>query len=810
MRRGKRVLLKGTVLEVWLLCCLVVGQERVSFLPLPDQAVKAGDIAVPVMKKVQPLSSVGAELPDSFIIRNEGGQVDYDSEQHTIFYVAGKNPIYVRTGDGQEIYAQQVMADTEERIATLIGPLTIYQGETLAVAEEGTYDWENEIARVSNVRAKTGGVIVRGSDAEYGRNAAGRERMVIEHAFVTTEDIEKPSMWVGTGTLTVYPGDYGRITRLSFAGEERDVVVPILGWVPLSHSLNPDEGYMPLPGVKTRWGTYLFNRYGFLLGNRHVQHGKPVSDYLATLLFDFRSRRGLAGGVEFSDYRMLRKYGDVKGVQIYGISDRHPDINPVREARKKTHRNRYRVAMSEIWDVPELSRLAKSKGDVPVWTVAADVNVLGDRYMLQDFFEDEARLDNNPDNNIRVERRTPHGSAMLFTRFAPNDFYSTDERVELFYHHPRTVIGRSGLAYETRTSASLLHQSIPVEQRESYRNALSRLKDPDLREYYQRLLNTGSYVRINSTHELATAVKILRFLNVTPKVGGGYSGYYNVDNVGADNRVMGYFGCDFDIKLYRHFTSARLPSLGINGLYHVIHPYAEVSHGTISSSSPYVPQVDMWSTTLGNSTVCPMPMDLMEFTGIDGWTKWTVWRLGMRNVLSTVYDGESRTVLNWNFFLDYNIDNPNTGSRFSNVYSLVSANITNQCTLKLETQTPTVKGGDGFNQYNTSLTVVPLPWLETQVGHRYISSHPIQGDANYAYFHVNLRLNEKYSAAMRISVDMVHNRTPIQQFSLSRKCGPWYVGTTVLVRDNGGKHETGVGFSFTLEETNTSLPLDFT
>ncbi len=810
MKRGKRVLLKGSVLEFWLLCCSVVGQEQAAFMPLPDQAVKASDIAMPVMKEVQPLSAVSAEMPDSFIIRNEGGQVDYDSERHTILYTATDHPIYVRTGDGQEIYAQQVAADTEQRIATLFGPLTIYQGETLAIAEGGTYDWGNEVAHVSNVRTKTGGVIIRGSEAEYGRNALGRERMVIQHAFVTTEDIEKPSMWVGTGTLTVYPGDYGRITRLSIAGEEDDVVVPVLGWIPMSHSLNPDEGYMPLPGVKSRWGTYLLNRYGFLLGNRHVEHGRPVADFLATLLFDFRSRRGLAGGVEFSDYRMLRKYANTRGLQIYGISDRRPEINPVREPRKKMRHGRYRVAMSELWDVPELSRIDKPKGDTAAWSVAAELNTMSDRYVLQDFFEDDARLNNNPDNNIRVERRTSRSSTMLVTRFAPNNFYSTDERVELFHYRPRTALGRSGLTYETRTSASLMRQSIPAEQRESYRKTLSRLKDPDLQEYYERLLNTGSYVRVNSTHEMAAAVKIMRFLNVTPKVGGGYSGYYNVDKVGADNRLMGYLGCDFDIKFHRHFNSVRLPGMGINGLYHVIHPYAEISHGTISSSCPYVPQVDTWSTTLGNSTVCPMPMDLMEFTGIDGWAKWTVWRLGMRNTFSTVYDGESRTVINWNCFLDYNIDNPNTGSRFSNLYSLISANITPQCTLKLETQTPTVRGGDGFNQYNTSLTVVPLSWLETQVGHRYISSHPIQGDANYAYFQVNVRLNEKYSAAARINIDMVHDRTPIQQFSLSRKCGPWYVGTTVLIRDNGGKHETGVGLSFTLEETNTSLPLDFT
>lgn len=796
-----------------MLCWSVaMGQEKADFIPLPEQAVSGNALLEPAAQAIEAISTLNPKMPDSFVVHNEGGQVNYDSEHHTIIYTAGAKPLFVRTGEGQEIFAQQVIADTERRIAWLSGPLTIYQGETLSLAEEGAYDWEHEVAHLSNVRAKSAGIIIRGTDAIYDVTSDKKKRVTINNAFVTTDDVEKPPFWVGTGTLTVYPGDYGRITRLSVAGgesEEDGVPVPLLGWIPISHSLNPDEGYMPMPGVKSRWGTYLLNRYGFLLGNRRVEHGIPVSDYLATAIFDFRSRRGLAGGAEFSDYGMEKKYSDVRGLLIYGIDDKRPEINPLRTPRSSMHHSRYRVVMSAIWDIPMLGRVLESEPDAASWSLTVNVNALSDQYVLQDFFEEDARINNNPDNNLRLERRTPRSSTTLFTRFAPNDFYSTDERAEIYYHQPRTVIKNTRIAYETRTSASVMRQNIPAEQRETFRLQIDRLRDPQLQEYYKRLLNTSSYVRVNSTHELASSVKVMRFLNVTPKVGGGYSGYYDVESVGADNRIMGYVGCDFDIKFYRHFSSIRMPDLGINGIYHVFHPYAEVSHGTISSSNPYVPQVDMWSTTLGNSTVCPMPMDLMEFTGIDGWAKWTVWRLGTRNTLSTVYDGESRTVLDWNCFLDYNITNPNTGSIFSNLYSLIKLNLTKQCTLKLETQTPTIREGDGFNQYNTSLQMVPLPWLETQVGHRYISGHPIQADANYAYFQFNIRLNEKYSAALRVNIDLEHEKTPIQQFSLSRKCGPWYVGTTLMLRDNGGKHEVGVGLSFTLGETNTTLPLDF-
>ena len=779
------------------------AEERAAFIPLPDQAIVGTPLDSLVDRAVSTVgSSMDAKLPDSCVIRNDHGYVRYDDVKRTITYTAGTSPIYLRTGEGQEIFAESVVADLNAGVAELGGPLVIYQGNTLARAKHGCYDWKIEEARVTDVRAKADGLIIRGSSATYNKISPGRTRMVIHHAFVTTEDVQRPGMWVGTGTMTVYPGDYGTLSRLSISGAEKDMPVPILGWVPLSHSLNPDEGYMPMPGAKSIWGLYLLNRYGFLIGNRRVEHGKPVADYLATTRLDYRVRRGVAGGVDFSSYAMRSQFQDTRGLQIYGIADKHPDVNPVRKSRESVRHNRYRVAMQTMWKLP----MSDKKSE---WTAGTDINVLGDRYVLQDFFEEEAKLNDKPDNNARVERRTPRSSTMLLTRFSPNNFYSSDERVELSYYRPRTVLGGTHIAYETRNSAAVLHQNIPAEQRQLYLHYLDQYRSGELQEYYTRLLNSGSYVRINSTHEASVNFTILRFLSVTPKAGGGYTGYYNVENVGADNRLLGYLGCDFDIKFYKHFANVRVPWLGINGLYHVIHPYAEVSHGTVSSSNPYVPQVDTWSSTLGNSTVSPMPLDLMEFTGIDGWGHWTVWRLGMRNTLSTVYDGESRRVLDWNMFLDYNIDNPNTESRFSNLYSLINLRLTSQCSLRLETQTPTVHNGDGFNQYNTSFSVVPTPWLETQLGHRYISNHPIQRDANYAYLQINLRLNERYTAAARVSWDVVEKRAPIQQFSITRKFGPWYLGLTTMLRDNGGRRETGMGLSFTLGETGTSLPVSF-
>ena len=426
----------------------LAAQQKVEFIPLPDQALPGNPIMDHVDQAVSKISaSTNMKIPDSFVIRNEGGKVDYDNEKRTITYTAGSSPLYLRTGDGREIFAQAIVLDLNTNMAFLEGPLIIYQGDSLMHAENGTYDWETGVACVTNIRSKVNGTIIRGSSAEYAKLPSGKTRITIHHSFLTTEDVRRPGMWVGAGTLTVFPGDYGTVSRLSISGAEKDMAVPILGWMTLSHSLNPEEGYMPEPGVKSLWGTFLLNRYGFLIGNRRIEHGMPTADYLLTTRFDFRSRRGLAGGIDFIDDKMRKKYSDSRGLQIYGIADRRPEINPVLASRESLNHSRYRVAMQNIWDVLPSTRREKTR-----WTLAADMSVLSDRYVLQDYFEDIARLNDKPDNSVRLERHTPRSSTMLLTRFAPNDFYSTDERAELSYCRPRTVLGSSRVTYETRNN----------------------------------------------------------------------------------------------------------------------------------------------------------------------------------------------------------------------------------------------------------------------------------------------------------------------------------------------------------------------
>jgi hypothetical protein len=203
-----------------------------------------------------------------------------------------------------------------------------------------------------------------------------------------------------------------------------------------------------------------------------------------------------------------------------------------------------------------------------------------------------------------------------------------------------------------------------------------------------------------------------------------------------------------------------------------------------------------------------MPLDLCGYSGIDGWGNWNVWRFGLRNTFLSSVDGERIKLLSWDTFCDYNVNNPTTEYNFSSLYNIVRFAPSKRLECFLTTQTPTINGGEDFWQYSIGARVVPTDWLEAYVSYRVIKDHPVQEDTGQFHVTTNVRLSEKYTFAIKLYYDDIDGRFPIQQYSLFRHAGAWYIGATVFLRDNGGKREEGFGISFTLGETGTALPID--
>ncbi len=785
-----------------------LNASAADLVPLPEDIFDSKHDPNPLMdvtsRTVSGLGSAAPEIPDELKITNDGGSISYDSEKKIFLYNSEENKkIRLRTDSGTDIHTPSIEARLETGEAVLKGPVTMYQDEVMVRGDDGGfYNWKEKKTSVNKVRIKVNGLMVRGSRIEYNTDAEGKEFITVYDAYVTTEDVKDPSVWIGAGTLTIYPGDYGKVSRLSIAVGDTDVAVPVLGWFTFSHSLNPREGYMPGFGTRSHWGVYLENNYGILFGNRRVDGIMPTADYLATLHLDGRTRRGLAAGLDLENIEMTRKNKDMKGFSFYFADDTDPMINPVEGEREHTGHDRYRIALQALWDV---TPPGDTKAD---WKLATNVNIVSDQYMLRDFLPEISRTNDKPDNTVRLTRRTDNSQSMLFTRFAPNDYYVTDERLQASYYRVRSAIGNTGINYETNNSAAVMRQYLPTEQKLEYKRQIDNVRDQKLKEYYSRLMNTESYFRVNTTHEFTTSLTAFKFLNITPKLGAAYTGYYDVGGIGSDNRVLGYLGCDVNMKFHNTYPNFKVRSWGLEGLTHVIKPYASYSQGKVSSSNEYVPQIDTWSSTYSGGSTHPVPLDLCGFTGVDGWGDWNIIRFGMQNVFTTHVDGEQRRLLSWDAFCDYNVDNPGSPSRFSNLYNILTFYPSKRFELSLSTQTPTIDNGEGYNQYSISARIIPCEWMETYVSYHNIQDHPIQEDSGQFHLRTNIRLNEKYTLSAQWYYEIEEGRMPIQQYSIFRHCGAWYAGATFFLRDNGGKREEGFGISFTLGETGTALPIN--
>jgi len=784
----------------------VQSSEKNSLLALPDN----------IFKKTTNIKALDLEgINEKASIKNENtrfhevsiagtdANIQYQSKGRVISYKAHRDPLSIITTAGSEIQVKELEAQLDKNIIKMKGPFTIFQGLSMLRGESGQFNWNDSLGEIHKLRAKIGGIILQADRAQYTITELGERKITLTQIFITTHDVEKPATWLGFEKMEVYPGDRIKITGLSVGSRTEQYRIPIIGWIPFMHSLNPREGYIPIPGVRNLWGGYLLNNYGILLGNRRVENFMPVADYLLNTNIDYRSKRGIAFGIELEDYKMSQTSSILTGLKIYYADDTAPNTNPTNQPREDISDDRWFIRLCAIWD------LADFQTDTGQWKLKTNINIVSDAYLLRDFFESESRTNDKPDNTVALTHRTKDSEQSFFTRLSLNNYYSTDRRAEWSYYRTRQPIKDSNISYETRNSIGIIEQYIPAHERANYQYELSKAKDDATRDYYMRLLNDHSYMRVSSVHEFSSQHKILEFLNITPKVGASYNGYYSVDEVGSDNRVGLYLACNIDFQIHKKYSGLQNFDMGINGITHTLRPYTSLSYHNISASNPLVPQVNSWSSSFSGSSNTPMPLDLCAFPGNDAWDTWSIWSAGLQNNFTTKYDGETRIIALWNCFININLNSKDPHNQYSSFYSDFEFTPTKRLRFYSGLQIPINSKGNQFKQSNNDISYLLTRWLELKVGHRYSSGHLIIEDANQISTNINIRFNEYYSVALHTYFDVEGDTMPIQQYSVYRNLGSWQLGATVFLRDNGGKKETGFGISFTLSESGSSFPIDF-
>lgn len=305
----------GTIAKLWGAAALVAGaslfaETAAEQPPVPSsetgQENAGGKMAGNLLS-----GTLMPQIPSNISITNDGA-IRVEESRKVIF----EGPhVHMVTDTGVEVFADYAQADMDQGKVFLKGNLAIYQSDgrtrtnSLVRADSAEFDWENEVLLTDAIRAKMEGLILRSGKFESRKDAAGNTYLEARNASVTAEDISEPLTWISADRIRVYPEDRFSFKNLTlyYGG------VPFFYFPYLSHSLNPEVGYLPIPGMRSIWGPYLLNEYGFLMGKKWSDNGMPSADYLGTLHADYRTRRGFAYGLDIRDVLLEKDCPDMTG-----------------------------------------------------------------------------------------------------------------------------------------------------------------------------------------------------------------------------------------------------------------------------------------------------------------------------------------------------------------------------------------------------------------------------------------------------------------------------------------------------------------
>lgn len=455
---------------------------------------------------------------------------------------------------------------------------------------------------------------------------------------------------IRNATLTTCTNDthafhYMLHTRRVRLRGDRDVTawgaVPHLFGVPFFYfpwywkDLDTHYGFRFEPGYRSSWGPYLLSSYKMPL-----YRDKAIGAYFdAKTSVDYRVDRGFAYGE-----RLGWGLGDEAAgyFSAYYADDEEPPVG-IEDPE------RYRLRLNHAWNLSGRDQLL------------LNALYVSDDLFMENFFRDEYREMNQPDNYLAYTHLGDSYSAGVLGRVRLNDFYTQVERLpEAWFNLNSTEIGETGVYFENSTKASYLNKEFD--------------------ERYDPLPESYDVFRFDSDSQATLPLKFFGFLNVIPRAGYRAT-YYSktLDSVLVASTVetvatneygdVEYFTqtganresheADADLRsLFELGTEVSLKSYGLwqdtpgNIWRHVVEPYADYT---------YIPEPNL------------LPEQLYQFDEVDELDKTHSVRLGLRNRWQVKPRGGIKTHerVYVDFFADVNLE-PEEGEDNIESYNLDS------------------------------------------------------------------------------------------------------------------------------------------
>jgi hypothetical protein len=340
-----------------------------------------------------------------------------------------------------------------------------------------------------------------------------------------------------------------------------------------------------------------------------------------------------------------------------------------------------------------------------------------------------------------------------------------------------------------------------------------------------------AFFRLDTFHQLIFPHTYFGWLSLVPSV--GFRGTYytttgnfteaDVNNplpegilVENGERLRFAFNTDLEasFKLSKAYESVQQRWLGLDGLRHIIQPYADFSW----VSQPTVPSSDILPVDQYIPSTVLQPLDFPQYTAIDTLDRWTILRLGVRNRLQTRRDSSTVNWLDIDTYFDIDFDNPlaqavppatTSVSRvgpisaprelFSNVFNRVRFQPVPWAYLSVDSQVPLLD--KGFWSVTTSFDWIVNPNIEMRIGHQYLQSNPFYVDTSELSFYTYLRLNDNWGFSIYEDYQFKGGMINQQTYALHRDLSSWVAALGLNMTNNGsGKNQIALVLTFTLKD----------
>jgi lipopolysaccharide assembly outer membrane protein LptD (OstA) len=690
------------------------------------------------------------------------------------------------------IYCDQAQYDPTTRDVIATGNVRIYREGQLVTAERAVYNLETKDISGASVHGEAMPFMFGSNSFQ---NIPGTSGYLVKESLFTTSDSANPDWSLRARRVRIYPND-----RVILYDAKLYVGNTPVMWFPFVYQpLNRKNAFTITPGFRSAWGPYLLSNYTF-----------PISDQVGgTLRLDYLGRRGPAVGLG-TEWAPKQDGGKNWGrFTAYGLHDQNSDVNNTGLAREEIRSGRYRVSFQARQYITE---------DI---FASVDINKLSDTRFLQDFAENEFLTNPQPDNVVSLTKYADSYTMSVLARKQFNEFFDGTERLpEAALDITRQPVFGTGLFYEGSTSGG----------------------------YYRRNFAKGStmpdyaFARLDSFHQILFPKTFFGWLSVVPRAGFRGTWYSQsgslvpfqqqsvltlangMQQVVTNNatrlakqgdvfRPVFNAGLEVSFKASKEYESVQSRRWGLDGLRHVVQPYANLSYVQSGKSAQEILQIDRLQRQSQ-----PPAIDFPAFNTIDSIDDWNILRLGMRNRLQTRRDDATFNWLELDSFFDVRFERPNfsgldpDGGTYSNLVNRLRWNPLPWVTFTTAAQLPLLD--NGFTEVNSTAYFLLNDRFSFSIGHRYIDNNLLFQNSSLLDIGAYFRIDDNWAFSARGDYEFRDNTLQTQVYELHKDLSSWVASLGFIARNNGtaarSQYDYGVILTFTLKDLpDLRLPISF-